>query len=120
MGLWNKPGTKPQFKHTEETGAYIRKKGRGGIDQYRYQKHILEDLLLPFAEECQLDRPNTVVQEDGAAPHSSHYQQEIYSIQEIEKLLWCGNSPDLSAIEPTWNYMKRETTKKGVVYQKSR
>ena len=61
VGLRNKPGIKPQFKHTEETGAYIRKKGRGGIDWYRYQKYILEDLLLLFAEECRLDRPNIVV-----------------------------------------------------------
>jgi transposase len=29
------------------------------------------------------------------------------------KLLWPGNSPDLNAIEPTWNWMKRKTTKKG-------
>jgi transposase len=29
------------------------------------------------------------------------------------RLLWPGNSPDLNAIEPTWMYMKRETTKNG-------
>jgi len=28
-------------------------------------------------------------------------------------LLWCGNSPDLNAIEPCWPWMKRQTTKKG-------
>jgi hypothetical protein len=29
--------------------------------------------------------------------------------------LWPGNSPDLNAIEPTWFWMKRETTKKGPI-----
>jgi hypothetical protein len=29
------------------------------------------------------------------------------------RLLWPGNSPDLNIIEPTWFWMKRETTKNG-------
>ena len=28
-------------------------------------------------------------------------------------MLWPSNSPDLNAIDPTWFYMKKETTKKG-------
>jgi hypothetical protein len=28
-------------------------------------------------------------------------------------MLWPANSPDLNAIEPTWFWMKRETTKHG-------
>ena len=28
-------------------------------------------------------------------------------------MIWCGNSPDLNAIEPAWPYLKRQTTKKG-------
>jgi hypothetical protein len=36
-GLRNKPGPKPQFRHIEETGAYIRKPGHRGIDWYHYQ-----------------------------------------------------------------------------------
>ena len=31
------------------------------------------------------------------------------------RLFWPGNSPDLNAIEPTWFWMKRETTKKGPI-----
>ena len=30
-----------------------------------------------------------------------------------------GNSPDLNAIEPTWAYLKRETTKKGAPIARS-
>jgi hypothetical protein len=28
-------------------------------------------------------------------------------------MLWPSNSPDLNAIEPTWFYIKKETTKRG-------
>jgi hypothetical protein len=63
----------------------------------------LKGLLLPFAKACKIDRLETLVQEDGASSHASHYQEEIFIIWEVMKLLWPGNSPDLNAIEPTWN-----------------
>jgi hypothetical protein len=53
------------------------------------------------------------VQEDKAPTHASRYQQEVFDIWEIQRLLWLANSPDLNAIEPTWFWMKRETSKKG-------
>jgi hypothetical protein len=62
------------WKHNEETGAFVVKNGRGGINWYRYQKEILIPKLLPFAKECQKDRPETIVQEDNAPAHKSHYQ----------------------------------------------
>ena len=31
----------------------------------------------------------------------------------MDKLDWCGNSPDLNAIEPLWSRMKRDIIKKG-------
>ena len=31
----------------------------------------------------------------------------------VLRLFWPGNSPDLNMIEPCWNWMKRETTRKG-------
>ncbi len=69
--------------------------------------------LYPFVKECEVDRPGTVLQEDRAPTHNSHYQTEVMDLWKILKLLWPGNSPDLNAIEPTWNWMKRETTKYG-------
>jgi hypothetical protein len=106
-------GTRKTWKHNEETGAFVVKNGRGGINWYRYQKRILEEKLLPFARECQKDRPKTIVQEDNAPAHKSHYQGVVYNLWKIMKMLWPANSPDLNAIEPTWFYMKKETTKRG-------
>jgi transposase len=109
------PGRKPTFKHDEETGAYILKEGKGGINWYRYQEVILKPLLLPFAKECLKKRPGTLVQEDGAPSHSSRYQQEVFDIWEISRLLWPPNSPDLNMIEPCWFWMKRQTTKHSAI-----
>jgi hypothetical protein len=65
---------KPQFKHNEETRAYILKEGKGSINWYRYQELILKPKLIPFAKECLKERPRIIVQEDGAPSHSSQYQ----------------------------------------------
>jgi hypothetical protein len=53
------------------------------------------------------------VQEDKAPAHALQCQQEVFNLWEIQRLLWPRNSPDLNAIEPTWFWMKRETTKRG-------
>ena len=47
LGLRNKPGRKPIWKYTEANGAAVRKKGKGGIDWYRYQEVIFKPKLLP-------------------------------------------------------------------------
>jgi hypothetical protein len=57
-----RPGRKRAvWKHCEKTGAYVVTKGRGGINWYRYQEVILKKKLLPFAKECQVTRPKTII-----------------------------------------------------------
>jgi hypothetical protein len=72
-------GTRKKWVHNEANRAYIVKNGRGGINWYRYQKKILEDKLLPFIKECELERLGIIVQEDNAPAHSSKYQRETFS-----------------------------------------
>ncbi|KAL5610411.1 hypothetical protein FOBRF1_006528 [Fusarium oxysporum] len=112
------PGPKPQWKWDKDHGKLSRGL-KGGIDWYRYQTTILIPKLLPFAKECAKERPNTIVQEDKAPAHSHRIQQRVYNLFEVQRIMyaldqsWCGNSPDLNAIEPAWPYLKRATTKKG-------
>jgi transposase len=114
LDLRNKPGQKPQWRWTAKTGKLSRGRGSGlGIDWYRYQTTILLPKLIPFAKQCKAQRPQTVVQEDKAPAHDHYVQAYIYNLHNVAKLLWCGNSPDLNAIEPCWAWMKRITTKKG-------
>jgi hypothetical protein len=69
--------------------------------------------LIPFAKECQQDRPDTFVQEDNAGPHAHRHQGTVYALYDVTRLLWPGNSPDLNAIEPAWYWLKRRTTARG-------
>lgn len=112
LGLRTKPGSKPQWKWNQKNGKLARSQ-RGGIDWYRYQTQILVPKLLPFAKECQLTRPATMVQEDKAPSHNHYIQQRIFDLYKVQRLLWCPNSPDLNMIEPAWPWMKRKTTRKG-------
>ncbi|EKJ68815.1 hypothetical protein FPSE_11007 [Fusarium pseudograminearum CS3096] len=113
VGLRNKPGQKPRWQWNESTGKLVRKEGKGGIDWWRYQQKVLIPKLLPFAQACEEERPGTVVQEDKAPSHAHHAQQRVFDLAGVQRLLWCGNSPDLNAIEAAWPYLKRITTKKG-------
>jgi transposase len=114
MNLRRNPGGRaPVWKFNEANGALVRKGKAGGIDWYRYGKLILLDKLLPFAKECQKERPETIIQEDKAPSHMSRHNAAIYSMFDIHHLLWPGNSPDLNMIEPAWGHLKRVTTKKG-------
>ncbi|RKK06469.1 hypothetical protein BFJ65_g18666 [Fusarium oxysporum f. sp. cepae] len=113
LGLRNLPGKKPEWSWKKATGKLMREGKKGGIDWWRYRQKILIPKLLPFAKECEKERPNTLVQEDRAPAHKHHAQQLLYDAEGVQRLLWCSNSPDLNAIEPAWPWMKRITTKKG-------
>lgn len=112
MGLHTRPGRRPVWNFNAAHGKMERKGGKG-IDWWRYQYKILEAKLIPFAKECLQDRPDTVVQEDGAASHACKWQQEPFMRHKIKRLPWAGNSPDLNMIEPTWPHLKRRTTSRG-------
>ncbi|KAI1678360.1 Tc1 [Pyrenophora tritici-repentis] len=113
LGLRNKPGREPQWRWTKDTGKLTRGNDKGGIDWWRYQNRVLIPKLLPFAKECLKERPGTVVQEDKAPSHTHYIQRLVYQREGVEKLIWCGNSPNLNAIEQAWPWLKRRTTKKG-------
>ena len=118
LGLRGVGGPKPKWRFNEATGAYVRKKGSKGIDWWRYRTVILEPLLIPFAKRCNLNQLlmselPMLVQEEKAPAHASKYQDELFRLHDIMRLLWPGNSPDMNMIEPCWPWMKRTTTKKG-------
>src|SRR5437588_874331 len=65
--------------------------------------------------------PMHIWQKETAAQRraASKHQAAVYDAAGVSRLLWMGNSPDLNAIEPTWAYLKRETTKKGAPIARS-
>jgi len=114
-------GRKPQFNHETYGTAFTLNEGKGGINWYRYQEEILKPRLFLFVQECRENgQPDTIVMEDGAAPHASKHINQFYSLRAIIKMLWPANSPDLNMIEPCWFYMKRETTANGPISGKGK
>lgn len=113
----NLGGPKPQWHFDTSTGKKVRRKGKGGIDWFRYGRVILEGKLLPFAKECQRrwgrEAENCIVVEDNAPAHAHHAQGEIYNLWNVQRMLWPPNSPDLNMIEPAWPHLKRTTTVRG-------
>ena len=103
-------GTKPVWKWDQKHGKIVRNAKKGSIDWYRYQTVILLKLLILFAK---IYSPEALVQEDKAPSYTSKHQNQIFLDANVLRLMWCGNSPDLNAIEPCWWWMKRRTTRKG-------
>ena len=95
-------GPSPQWKWSKATGKLVREGKAGGIDWYRYGEEVLKPLVFPFAKQYGL-----TVQEDGAAAHVHSENVRLYSLFNIQRLLWPGNSPDLNQIEPCWGWMKK-------------
>ncbi|KAF1981583.1 hypothetical protein K402DRAFT_342121 [Aulographum hederae CBS 113979] len=114
VGIRNKRGPKPTWKFNAEQGALTRSvKSKGGIDWYRYQKHIILPKIIPFVQKLQREFGiDAIVQEDNTPSHAHHYQTVVYDLASVTRLLWPGNSPDLNAIEKAWPWLKRTTTKK--------
>lgn len=108
------PGKPPIQKWKKKTVKLVRDSNGGRwIDWHRYYRCVLEPKLLPFAKECLIKRPGALVQEDNAAPHAHQYQQRVFDLWGVTWLIHCPNSPDLTAAEPPWFYMKRDTTNHG-------
>ena len=76
--------------------------GGGGIDAWRYVKHVAKPLMWPACKERQI-----TLMEDNAPAHKSFYTNKEREKFEVEKLDWPSNSPDFNPIEHIWALMKK-------------
>ena len=100
------PGRPPVWSFSKKNGKLERGKGSGGVDWWRYRKHVLQPKLIPFALKHGL-----IIQQDGAPSHREKSNQQLLQDKGCETIDWPGNSPDLNMIEPCWPWMKRESVK---------
>jgi transposase len=101
------PGKPPIWRFTKANGKWVREKGKGGIDWWRYRVNVLQPLLIPFCKEHRL-----IIQEDGASCHKHQANQKLTRDSGLVRLPWPGNSPDLNMIEPAWPKLKRDSQKR--------
>src|SRR5580692_2550514 len=94
LNLHTKPGRKPEWKWDKQYGKLTWTNGNG-IDWWQYCTKVVLPKLIPFAQECEKDRPGTIIQKDGAVPHNSVYKNRLYNLAAVSYLLWVGNSLDV-------------------------
>jgi len=87
-------------------------RSRGEIDGYRHREFVLKPKLVPFTKEVERVKGTTVeVLEDCAPAHVLRFDTEYMDLNDIKKLLWPSNSPDLNASEHAWSYMRRHISR---------
>ena len=96
------PGREPAWNWNWTNGR-LERNSKGGIDWWRYNKvsflpnpieystnsyqEVLVLKLIPFAKECMVERPNTIVLEDGAPAHRHHFQASTYQVFKMQKIM---------------------------------
>ena len=124
--VWRRPGQEFSLRHLQPTTkhssndvmvwAAIWLGGRsklvhveGTITALKYIS-ILEEGLLPIYS-TQLTKQRTVFMEDGAPPHTAKVTQRWHDNNNITRLPWPGQSPDMNPIEHVWGLLGKAMEK---------
>ncbi|KAF2178299.1 hypothetical protein K469DRAFT_695605 [Zopfia rhizophila CBS 207.26] len=73
---------------------------RGGIDGYQHREKIIKPLVKPSVDQLKrLGKTNVLLLKDGAPAHTSRFDREFPSVNDIKKMCWPSHSPDVNACE---------------------
>jgi len=78
----------------------------GGMNSERYQKQVLEGVLIDFYKKMNQERKSVEFQQDSALCHHSKSTMKWFADHQIPLVNHPPSSPDLNPIEPVWHDLK--------------
>lgn len=72
---------------------------------------VLNDYVLPTFDWFEMNRAESIFQQDNSRVHTANIIQQWLAEQEFTVLEWPANSPDLNIIEHVWAYIKYTLSK---------
>ena len=89
-------------------GKLIKTSNRMNSDEY---KSILNNGLISFLAEKNIDPIEIIFQHDNASCHKTKKITEHLHFNQLKTLFWPPNSPDLNPIENIWDYLNKQVRK---------
>jgi transposase len=86
----------------------------GKIKSDVYIDDILKGPFLDFYRSVSEERGRAKFMEDGAPIHNTIRERQWIIENDIDRLSWCANSPDLNPIEHVWKLLKRNINRRNI------